>query len=122
MMDDGVIVAPREVRQELDAGRDDLGQWAKNHRSAFMDPSPEDFKLVGRITDRFKTATAWLNRTPHADPWVVALAANWDITALSAEACGESEAAPKLPFVCAQFRVAHVGILEFLEAEDLSYS
>jgi hypothetical protein len=121
-MDEGVIVAPREVRNELDAGRDDLGAWAKDHKSAFIDPTTADFGLVSRIGDRFKTATAWLNRTPHADPWVIALAANWNISALSAEAWGESEQTPKLPYVCAQFQVRHLGILEFLEAENLTYS
>jgi len=122
LVDDGRMVAPREVRRELDDGRDDLTTWAKTHKNVFLDPEPAEYPLVGAIQQRFSTAsTVWLTKAPHADPWIVAMAQNRKLVVLTAEKWGQSIKNPKLPFVCEEFGVRWLNIVDFLVEEGLSY-
>lgn len=121
MVTDGQTVAPREVRREIQAGRDDLVTWARANKPMFIDPDPNQVAFVQTIGARFKSAPSWLTKSPHADPWVVALAKDWQIAVLSAETYGTSETNPKIPFVCREFGVRSVSVLEFIREERLTY-
>ena len=119
---DGRMVAPREVRRELEDARDELTTWVKAHKSIFLDPDPAEYPLVGSIQQRFSTAsTVWLTKTPHADPWIVAMARNRRLVVITAERWGQSVKNPKLPYVCDEFNVRWLNIIEFLADEGLSY-
>ena len=122
LISDGRLVAPREVRRELDNARDDITQWAKAHKGIFLDPDPAEYPLVGTIQQRFSSAsTVWLTKTPHADPWIVAMAQNRQFVVITAERWGQSVKNPKLPYVCDEFKVRWLNIVDFLADEGLSY-
>jgi hypothetical protein len=67
-MDDGRIIAPREVYNELKAKDDDVFAWAKDRSGLFVEPSAEVQAEVGPIQAMFSNPGV----RDRADPFVIA--------------------------------------------------
>jgi len=67
-LDDGRVIAAREVFRELVKKDDEVAAWAKQREARFVDPSPGVQKLAGELQIRFPKP----NVRNIADPFVLA--------------------------------------------------
>ena len=118
LAESGLIVAPADVRLELEKQKDDLHDWAKKVASAlFHDP---DRAVMEVFTDIVNTHPDFMkiNSTKSgADPFVVALAQVHKLTVVTYETMAKKDAAPKIPNVCAARGLECVQLVDVLRAE-----
>lgn len=127
LADEGRLIAPREVFNELERGGDDeIFQWAKDHKSMFQDPDNDEIEIVKEIVNnsRFSGLFDITSEKPDADPYVIALAAirqrsgtmfqeTWVVVA--DESRVQPGRKPRIPDVCSD---AHYG-LECIRVLDM---
>jgi len=119
---DDVLVAPREVRRELQNGShgDDLKQWATDHPNFFPDPDDDQFRRVTLLLDEFPRVCDLRKRRPvDADPWVIVLAQAHGLAVVSSE---RSDSDKKIPYFCHQVGVPVVDIDGFFGEMGWSFS
>jgi len=113
----GHIVAPADVRIELERQKDDLHDWAKGMPALFMDP---DRKVMETFTDIVNAHPDFMkvNSTKSgADPFVVAHAEVHGLVVVTYETMAKKDAAPKIPNVCAARGIECASLVEVLRAE-----
>jgi hypothetical protein len=105
-LDDGRVVAPREVFRELVKKDDEVAAWAKLREARFVNPSEEIQKLSGEFQLRFPKP----NVRNIADPFVLAEAQIRQFTVVTYE--GRSFVGPtknwakSMPGVCHELKLA----------------
>jgi len=105
-LDDGRVVAPREVFRELVKKDDDVAGWAKQHEPRFVDPSVEIQKKAGELQVRFPKP----NVRNIADPFVLAEAQMRGFVVVTYE--GRSFTGPtknwakSMPGICRELKLA----------------
>ncbi len=114
------LVAPREVRLEVERGDDELATWTKSRQKMFLDPDAQQTNLLEQILQRFP-ALIDLDRTgPFADPWVVALALSLNaktpnkdevVWSVVSEEFSKGPGSSKIPDICAAFGVESINLL-----------
>lgn len=119
----GMLLFPREVYREIENGSDDAVSWSREHSQAFYEEDLEQQREVKRILLRCPRFSDPSRTTPHADPWVVALAIVKGCTVVSNEKNGRvapaERDAVKIPDVCSVFGVQHLRLLDFIERTEL---
>ena len=65
---DGRLVAPREVRREIEKGDDELEKWAKRWSEMFVDPDQSQAEFLEQIGARFLGLVDPERTSAHADP------------------------------------------------------
>lgn len=105
-MDDGRIIAPREVLNELRAKDDETCAWAKDHAAAFVEPTEAVQREAGVIYGMLPNP----GMRDAADPFVVAEAKVKGLTVVTYEGRSFSGIptknwARKMPGIC-----QHVGV------------
>jgi len=135
LANDGRLVAPREVYNELERGGDDeIFQWAKNHRFMFRDPDTEQIDVAREIVNdpKFEGLFDIDSETPDADPFVIALAAVQQCRSLmfpeqyvvvADEARAQPGRKPRIPDVCSdpQYRLECINTLEMFKREGWEF-
>lgn len=105
----GLIVAPPQVRAELDRARKqlpDLAHWLDTHRGLFVDLDDEALAWAKKIVNTFPMYAKDLNYL--GDLCVIALAGARELTVISNEQPAKgarSAKRPKLPDVCSDFGI-----------------
>ena len=111
-IDQGELIAPREVFAELEQGNDDLFTFIKRkHDRFFKDLDTEQVGLVFEIKAKFPKLSDDNKIVPDADPFVVALARQkgWKVVTT------ESEKSPdKIPAVCRHYGIQHLTPADFI--------
>lgn len=105
-MDDGRVISPREVFNELKAKDDPVHQWAKVRVARFVDPDATVQREAGAIQAMFPKPGV----QDAADPWVIAEAKVRGLTVVSYE--GRTfggtvtlKATTKMPGICEHLKV-----------------
>jgi hypothetical protein len=80
-LEDGRIIAPREVYRELTAKDDETAKWATERAGAFVEPSPEVQKAAGVILAMLPNPGV----RDGADPFVIAEAQMRSFTVVTYE-------------------------------------
>ncbi len=70
----GVIIAPREVRREIERGSDELPDWAQVHGHIFLPPTAAEASIVGQLQVRNPSWIPPSETKPIADPFLIAMA------------------------------------------------
>jgi len=70
----GKLIAPLEVKREIEAGGDELVSWVKNKNFMFKTPDELQIRKVKDILEKFPFLAKPDRLDPNADPWVIALA------------------------------------------------
>lgn len=72
----GELISPEDVFLELDRGGDEIYEWAKKHRSMFIQPNEAVQQYVREIVNRYPEFVPAGSRDGiWADPYVIGLAA-----------------------------------------------
>lgn len=74
MAQEGLIVAPVEVKLELERQKDDLYEWACGLHGLFVDPDREQLEKLAEIVQGHDGLVKPNSMKSAADPWVIALA------------------------------------------------
>ena len=123
------LFSPKEVLYELGKQKDDLSEWAKKQKMLFVNPTPDQIKIVKNILRRFPQFVK-KNGEYDADPWLIALAReiennsanliNKSITLIVSEEkiIGNKL---KIPFVSNKFNIKAIDIIEMFRYEGWKF-
>lgn len=67
------LIAPAEVKEEIERVSDDLKKWADGRKKIFIDPLTQ-VEEVKKILKNFPSLAEPEKMGPNADPWLIALA------------------------------------------------
>jgi hypothetical protein len=113
-----LIVAPADVRLELEKQKDDLYAWATGAASAlFLDPDRPVLEAFSDVVNEHPDFMKVNSTKSGADPFVVALAEVHGLTVVTFETKAKKEAAPKIPNVCEARGIVCVQLVDVLRAE-----
>ena len=73
LVDAGRLIAPVEVKKEIEQGEDLLSQWARRRRRMFVGLTPAQLAWLTRILEAFPAFAGEAKPPPYADPHVIAL-------------------------------------------------
>ena len=124
MIEHGEIVAPWEVRVELESKDDEILAWARERDYMFI-PVDEDIQVrVATILSLFPgLLDTKLNRSG-ADPFVIALAQARNLTVVTYERKSNNREKPKIPDVCEglqDYKVDWMHFLPFMQNQGWSF-
>jgi Domain of unknown function (DUF4411) len=116
--DDGRVLSPREVYNELTRKDDDVAAWAKDRMGGFMEPTEDVMRAAGTIFEQELPNSA--NRDG-ADPWVIAEARIRDLTVVTYEGrtfsgvpTSEKRWASSMPGICKRLGIGCITLPEAL--------
>lgn len=118
MIDDGHLLSPDEVRIEVRQKSDGLGSWVNGHPEMFVLPEREVQEIVRDILAEYPELTKQLPGRNSADPFVIALAKHQQLIVVTEESPGGSKKRPRIPLVCAHYKVECVNLLKLIQDED----
>lgn len=118
------IISVGEVHDELVDQKDELGQWCKDNKELFPDPSEAEKEFVREIfkIPRFQdliTAKQRLTPKPVADPWVIAKAKVLNGCVVTEEKLKPNAA--KIPNVCQNFSIDYCNLEGFMKREGWKF-
>jgi hypothetical protein len=115
------IIAPEEVRFEIEKKDDGLHEWVKARPHLFV---PLDGAIQQAAKDVLATypllVKASAQRT-QADPFVIAVAQVRKITVVTEERGGQVNK-PKIPFVCSQLGVRCIDVVQFIREQGWTFT
>jgi hypothetical protein len=126
-IDDGTLIAPEEVLEELKRGGDDLYDWVRNKNGFFIPPDSDIQAAVSTILANPEHAKLLYTQTATnqvvADPFVIATAQVRGCAVISGEVLmtSPSPTKNKIPNVCADLGIDHISFLEFIQRQSLVY-
>ena len=122
LIDAGRLVSSIEVLNELARKDDDLYAWAKEHKSMFFDIDDDVQDAMAWIMAKYPRLVDTVTGKSGGDPFVISLALSHDphLTLLHEEK-GGSLKSPKIPYVCDQEKVPHIGLLDLIDLEGWSF-
>lgn len=124
-----LLVAPKEVLNEVNEGDDKLAKWAKKQNKLFKDPTNKQIDIVREILNKFPSLVKE-NRKYDADPWVIALAVelatSTQKTLISIKRIVVTEEKirgnkVKIPFVCQKYEIESIDIIDMFRKEGWTF-
>ena len=109
----GEMVAPEEVRVELEKRSKDLLDFLKPHETFFV---PTDDKIIGEASGILAAHPKLVmerKRAYAADPFVIATAKIIGVTVVTEEGRGPP-AKPKITDVCEAYGIEYIGVLDLI--------
>ena len=113
----GRMVAPEEVRREVQKKADGLYTWINERKAMFIDLEEPIQQRAKNLLRDFPWLLKNVPGKSPADPFVIALAQERGLTVITEEGRG-GERKPQIPFVCESKGVKCIDLLGLLEAED----
>ena len=118
LIDQGQLVAIREVLEEMTKRSDELHKWLKQRGEMFRDLEAPIQLEAARILGRFPRLVGERKLRTSADPFVIALAKVEGMTVVTEEKpTGSLQSNPKIPDVCGAIGVPWIGLLDLIKAE-----
>lgn len=119
-VDRSVIVASREVYEELSKRSDEVFAWAKARRSMFVETDRELIDAQREIVHCMPELVDTRKGKSKADPWVIALAKVRGLTVISEEipVASDPNARPRIPDACNRFGIRCVSLFGMARMEE----
>lgn len=115
------IVAPEEVRRELEKQEDDLTLWVQQRPHIFVPLDSAVQTSVREVLARHPFLVKATSNRNQADPFVIAVARAQGLTVVTEEK-GGTPTKPKIPSVCQDFNVRCVGVVQFIRDQGWTFS
>jgi hypothetical protein len=125
LADDGRLIAPHEVRRELDQVEDEMKAWAKARSGIFVPIDSEQGDALREIQVEFPGVSASAKPGPHADPWCLALSlvltrAGEELYLINEEKDTATKS-DKIPYVARHFKIQWARLLDVPSLEGLEF-
>lgn len=122
LINDGRLLASKEVLLELEKKADDLHAWCKERDAMFVEIDDAIQVHMARVMGTYPKLVDTAKGKSGADPFVVALAMahNPTLTVVTEEK-GGSEGSPKIPYVCQQEDIRSISLLQFIREEGWTF-
>lgn len=123
LVQQGRLIAPEDIFDELTDQQDDLYEWAKAHRNLFVEIGPREEDRLRKMLAAFpQLADPIKSRScaSSADQILVALAAANRYVLVSEESAG-SRTKPKIQELCDLFRVERIRFLDIVKREGWTF-
>ena len=113
LMEKGIIISSHEVYEEIQAGNDELAEWAKARENSFF-PSEESIQLIVReILVDYRAMVEGGKKKNVADPFVIAVAKAQKCKVVTSESPAGGQQPPKIPNVCLALSIECLSFVEF---------
>ena len=113
------LKASDEVKRELEEHGDELYEWVKRRKKMFCSLDASLQKRVTRIQKQFPSLVKLDRTRPDADPFVIALAQEHNLTVVSYEQAKPTK--PHIPDVCQTLGIAHISLVELFRREGWQF-
>lgn len=122
LINDGRLIAPVEVKKEIEQGDDELKKWVKGKKGLFVKPDARQFKKMKEILEKYPFLAKSKDVSAiNADPWLISLTIvkNEEMReGLFRRKCvvvtEESKTNPqRIPSVCRGYNIESINLLEF---------
>ncbi|MFB5651728.1 DUF4411 family protein [Leptospira wolffii] len=121
-MNQGIIISPREVLDELERGSDDLLKWAKLHKPAFIELEEKPQEILSEIMKSHPKIIDLNIAEIQADPYVIALAKYTDTIIVTEEKSAvDSKKKLKIPDVARDYKVKCLSFGKLIEMEGWKF-
>ncbi|TGM95491.1 DUF4411 family protein [Leptospira dzoumogneensis] len=121
-LNQGIIISPREVLDELERGSDELLKWAKLHKAAFIELEEKPQKILSEIMKSHPKIIDLSIPEIQADPYVIALAKHTDTIIVTEEKSAvDSKKKLKIPDVAKNYKVNCVPFSKLIEMEGWKF-
>lgn len=118
LIEDGRLISPIEVFNEIKKRSDELHGWCKSRKDAMFRELDDDVQIeVANVLQRFPRLVADKKLRTSADPFVIALARVTGHQLVTEEKPTGSLSRPNIPDVCAQLSLSTIGILQVIQRE-----
>jgi len=128
---EGRLIAPLEVKEEIEQGDDDLKRWirSKNIKKIFIKPDKSQVNLVTEILKLHGFLAKPGKPGPNADPWLIALAKAKSNEAhanlfpnkyivVTEESKTRTE---RIPAVCKNYNIECINLIELFRREGWKF-
>ena len=117
LIDDGVLIASDEVKEELSKKDDEVFDWAKKRSRMFVPLTTEIQKAAAEILSKFDRLVDSRKDRSEADAFVIALAKVENCSVVTAERHSGTATRPRIPNVCEYYGIRCVNILQFIREQ-----
>ncbi|TET91938.1 MAG: DUF4411 family protein [Methanomassiliicoccales archaeon] len=119
----GLLIAPKEVFDELKGVDDEILKWARRFKEMFKESDEDQLQEVADILARFPGLIDPTKTKPEADPFLIALAKSSGWTVVTSERPRTSpNARPKIPDVCKSYGIRCISLVEFFRERGWKYT
>ena len=115
-----VVLAPIEVRNELQKIEDELFHWVKDRPFIFRDVDEKVQLKLAEIMAKFPRLVDTKKGRNVADPWVIAQAQSESAIVITEELPGGGKS-PKIPDVCEALSIPYANTLQLIREMKLSF-
>lgn len=120
----GKVIAPRQVERELEGHankRRKIGPWIREYGYMFRDVNNDaQLELAKRIVNQYPAYGKSMNYLGDLEVIILAGALDLTVVSLETEQLQSGQRRPKIPNVCAEFKVRHtsvVGLFRMLKGD-----
>ncbi|MGB9152832.1 MAG: DUF4411 family protein [Alphaproteobacteria bacterium] len=118
LIEDGRLVSPIEVFNEIKKRSDELHGWLKSRKDAMFRELDDDLQIeVANILQQFPRLVADRKLRTSADAFVISLARIAGHQLVTEERPTGNLSRPNIPDVCAQLSLSTIGILQVIQRE-----
>jgi len=118
LIDADLLISPFDVLEELKKRHDDLYAWAKERQRLFLEIDQFQEQLTDVMANYPRLVDTKKGKSG-ADPMVIALALSQvpTLTVITEEGMG-GENSPKIPYVCSQYGLRQINVLQLLRDQQ----
>jgi predicted nucleic acid-binding protein len=117
LLENGIIISSDEVIDEIKKGNDELEDWTKAHKNSFYHSDEALLIIVREKKQKYAALVTKPKKSNGADPFVIALAKQKDCCIVTEET-GGTEINPNIPYICNQFGIRCIKLIDFLREND----
>lgn len=117
LINNGKLRAVGLVLKELERKDDAAKDWAKKQSMLFQEVNEEVQKIVTTIMGKYPKIMKKGGQKNEADPFVIAFAKCNNFIVVTGEIKPGNENTPTIPFLCREFDVKYINILELIRLE-----
>jgi len=127
LIDNCRLIAPIEVRKEIEQGDDELKKWIIRKKKFFIKPGKSQFESIKEILENYQfLAKSEKTEGPNADPWLISLAVTKNeeergkLLLYNTYIVVTEESKTKLnkiPVVCKKYNIECINLLELFRIE-----
>lgn len=121
LIDDGKLVATEEVLFDLEKKHDAVHNWALQHEQMFIQIDEKIQETVKHILRNYSRLVDIRKNRSGSDPFVIALAADNNLSVVTDEKPSGNILRPKIPDVCVAMNIRYLNIIDLCREQNWKF-